>query len=312
MGDPNWGQGAQGAAGGAMMGAAYGSMIPGVGTLAGGLLGGALGGLGGLFGGGPSDERDEYQKLLMDMYRGYQGQQIGPAAQAQQSGLVGNRNAYISSLEQQAAGNGPSAARGLMQQATDKGMRNATAMAQGAGGRGVNMGAALRNAQGTGSAMQMQNSQSMGIMRNQEQLQAQQMLGGAINAGIGQDNQMSQFNAGQMNQMEIARAANALGITQAQMQMLINAGGMSSQPQPGMGTSILAGGAQALPYMLQLAQARKGAPQQGPGVPQGAITSPGQVDPVSAYWRGPMGQQGVPQGPITMPSQVPANSDQDY
>lgn len=273
--DPNYGQGAQGAVGGAMAGAAYGSMIPGVGTLAGGLIGGALGGLGGLFGGGPSDERDEYQKLLMDMYHGYQGQQIGPAAQAQQSGLVGNRNAYIGSLEQQAAGNGPSAARGLMQQATDKGMRNATAMAQGAGGRGVNMGAALRNAQGTGAAMQMQNSQNMGIMRNQEQLQAQQMLGGAINAGIGQDNQMSQFNANQMNQMEVARAANALGITQAQMQMLINAGGMSGAPQPGMGTSILAGGAQALPYMLQLAQARKGQPQPQPGPPNVGLANAG-------------------------------------
>jgi hypothetical protein len=141
-------------------------------------------------------------------------------------------------------------------------MRNATALAQGAGGRGVNMGAALRNAQGTGSAMQMQNSQNMGIMRNQEQLQATQMLGGAINQGIGQDNQMSQFNANAMNQMEVARAANALGITQMQYQMLMGAGQLSGQPQPGMGSSILAGGAQALPYMLQLAQARKGNPQQ--------------------------------------------------
>lgn len=273
--DPNWGQGAQGAAGGAMAGAAYGSMIPGVGTLAGGLIGGALGGLGGLFGGGPSDERDEYQKLLMEMYRGYQGQQIGPAAQAQQSQLVGNRNAYITSLEQQAAGNGPSAARGLMQQATDKGMRNATAMAQGAGGRGVNMGAALRNAQGTGAAMQMQNSQNMGIMRNQEQLQAQQMLGGAINQGIGQDNQMSQFNANAMNQMEVARAANALGITQMQYQMLVGAGKLSGPPQPGMGSSILAGGAQALPYMLQLAQARKNQPQPQPGTPNVGLANAG-------------------------------------
>lgn len=274
MADPNWGQGAQGAAGGAMAGAAYGSMVPGIGTLAGGLIGGALGGLGGLFGGGPTDERDEYQKLLMDMYKGYQGQQIGPAAQAQQSGLVGNRNAYISSLEQQMAGNGPSAARGLMQQATDKGMRNATAMAQGAGGRGVNMGAALRNAQGTGSAMQMQNSQNMGIMRNQEQLQATQMLGGAINQGIGQDNQMNQFNANAMNQMEVARAANALGITQMQYQMLMGGGQLSGQPQPGMGSSILAGGAQALPYMLQLAQARKGNPQQ-PGQPNVGLANAG-------------------------------------
>lgn len=311
---PDWGQGAQGAVGGAATGAAYGSMImPGWGTAIGGAFGGLAGGLGGLFGGGDEDPKDEYRKLLMDLYAGYKStaKQIGPAAQAQQSGLVANRANYIAQLEQAAAGNGPSAARGLMQQGTDQGVRNATAMAQGAGGRGVNMGAALRNAQGQGAAMQMRNAQNMGIMRNQEQMQAQQMLGSAIGQGINSDNQMSQFNVGQMNNMEIQRAANALGITQLQMQMLMSAGNMAPAPHPGIGTSLLAGAANAVPGLLQMAQQSQ---QPGmPGVPQGAITSPGQVDPMAPYRRpdpgyiNPMNNPYASSGPITMPGQLPPN-----
>lgn len=312
MADWDTGQGIQGGVGGAMTGAGVGSMImPGVGTA----IGAGVGFLGGLFGGGfgGGSEQDEYQKLLKDLASGYGGRQapqMGPAAQAAQSQLMQNRQQFIAQLEAQAAGTGPSAARQLMQQATDKGQRNATAMAAGAGGRGVNAGAAMRNAMGTGAAMQMQNSQNMGVLRSQEQLNAMGQLGQNLQAGIGQDQQLNMFNTGQMNdqsQMNAQLQMQMLGLnTQAQLQALGMAGGMAS---PGLGTSIMAGGAQAFPGLMQLA-GQMNKPQQGYG---GAIgPQPGQP----GYAQSPMGQrqqnlqnayiqQNTPQAPQA-PAPLPA------
>ncbi len=271
--------GLQGAAGGAMAGGAIGGP-PGA------LIGGGLGLLGGLFGGG--DEKDEYQRLLQELAAGYQGRQapqMGPAQQASQSQLVNNRNQFITQLEAQARGEGPSAARQLMQQATDKGVRNATAMASGAGGRGVNAGAAMRNAMNTGSAMQMQNSQNMGVMRSQEQLNAMGQLGQNLQAGIGQDQQLGMWNAGQMNDQAALNAQlqmQMLGLnTNAQLQALGMAGGMAT---PSMGTQLLAGGAAAVPGLLQMRQqwnqqSPQPAPRYGFGKqPGGIATSVGDFD----------------------------------
>lgn len=311
MAEWNTSQGVQGGVGGAMTGAGIGSMImPGVGTA----VGAGLGFLGGFFGGGygGGDEKDEYQRLLKELAAGYGGRQapqMGPAQQAGASQLVNNRNQFIAQLEAQARGEGPSAARQLMQQATDQGVRNATAIASGAGGRGVNAGASMRNAMNTGAAMQMQNGQNMGVMRAQEQLNAMGQLGQNLQSGIGQDQQLNMWNAGQMNDQAALNAQlqmQMLGLnTNAQLQALNMAGGMSS---PGLGTQILAGGAQAMPGLLQMGQ-QMNRGQVGYG---GAIgPQPGQP----GWNQSPMGQrqqamqnayiqQNTPQAPA-MPPPLP-------
>lgn len=309
MGDVNWGQGAQGAAGGALQGAGMGSMImPGVGTAIGAGLGGLAGFFGGAFGGG--DEKDEYKELLKKLAMGYQDQQapqMGPAAQAAQSSLTNNRNAFITQLEAQAAGNGPSAARQMMQQGTDQGVRNMTATAAGAGGRGVNAGASMRTAMGQGSAMQMQNTQNMGVMRAQEQLNAMGQLGQNLQSGIGQDQQLGMFNAGQQNDQMGLNAQllmQKLGLDRgSQLQALGMASGMAS---PGMGSSILAGGAGAFPGLMQAA-GQMNQPKPGYG---GAI---GPQMGQAGWDSSPMGQRqqalqnayAVPQnGGVTSPGQM--------
>lgn len=273
-----WEQGLQGAGAGAMTGGAIGGPVgAGAGAL--------IGGLAGWFGGG--DEKDEYQRLLMELANGYKDRtapQMGPAQQAGQSALVNNRNQFITQLEAQARGEGPSAARQLMQQATDKGVRNATAIAAGAGGRGVNAGASMRNAMNTGAAMQMQNGQNMGVMRAQEQLNAMGQLGQNIQQGIGQDQQLNMWNAGQMNDQAALNAQlqmQMLGLnTQAQLQALGMGGGMAS---PGLGTQLLAGASTAVPGLLQMKQ--QWGQQQGYG---GAIgPQPGQP----GWAQSPMGQR---------------------
>lgn len=275
MPDYSWSQGAQGAMGGATAGFAVGGPL-------GGLIGGGLGLLGG-FGGDPQAEYQEMLKKLMSGYQNRTAPQMGQAAQAGQSQLMGNRAQLIAQLEAQARGDGPSAARLQMQQAADRTAQMMSSNAAGAGGRGVNAGAAMRNAGNQAANVMQQNNQNMGIMRAQEQLNAMGQLGQNINAGIGQDNQMSQWNAGAQNDQASLNA-------QLQMQML----GLNDRSQlqaigmgmggagQGLGTSLMAGGAMAAPMLMQMRQA------------QGAQYGyKGAIGPQ-------MGQQGWDQSPMGM------------
>lgn len=247
----DWGQGFQGAAGGAMAGGAFGGPI-------GAAIGGGVGLLGGLFGGG--DERNEYQEMLKKLAGGYGSRTApqGSASLAGRSGLEANRNALIAQLEAQARGEGPSAARIQMQEAMDRAAGAQASAASGAGGRGVNAGAALRNAQNNTAAIQAQGSRDMATMRAQEQLAATQALGGVLGQGINADNSLSSFNAGQQNQMTQANmqaVLQQLGLNDAsQLQALMAAMGGSA---PGMGTQILAGGAQAMPWLMQMGKPKQ-------------------------------------------------------
>lgn len=280
---PNWGQGAQGAAGGAMAGGAFGGPL-------GAVIGGGVGGLAGLFGGGGTDE---YQDMLMKLSKGY-GNRTAPqadaAAQAGASQLNTNRAALIAQLEAQARGEGPSAAQNQMREAMDRAAGAQSSAAAGAGGRGVNSGAAYRNAANNTAAVQAQGARDSATLRSQEQLNATGQLGGVIGQGINSDNALSTFNSGQSNDMARANLMaklQTMGLNdEAQLRALLGAGGMAG---PGMGTQLLAGGANAVPGLLQYKQQQaymdylKGAQGGGAG---GLI--PGQ-------YRG---------GPITNPSQV--------
>ena len=247
-------QAAQGAVGGALTGATIGSVGGPMGTAVGAGVGAIAGGVAGWFGGG--DEKDEYQRKLEELaahYANMSAPELGQAAQGVQSQLVSNRAALISQLEAQARGEGPSAAAQMMQRGADSAVRGMTAQASGAGGRGVNAGAAMREAQNAGVGMQMQNLQNTGIIRSQEQLNAQGQLGQNISQGISSDNQMSQFNAGQNNQfamqqalLEMQQRGLASGTSMQSLQM---GAGMA---QPGMGTSLLAAGANSVPQLMQM------------------------------------------------------------
>lgn len=245
---PNWSGGLQGAGGGAMAGGAMGGPW-------GAAIGGVLGGLGGLFGGGG---QSEYEDMLKNLSQGY-GKRTAPQTMttqtAQQSGLNQNRAALISQLEAQARGEGPSAAMLQMREAMDRASGAQASAAAGAGGRGVNAGAALRHASDNTAAVQAQGARDTATLRSQEQLNATQQLGGVIGQGIGADQQLGMFNAGQQN--DTARAnlmaqLQMIGINdEAQLRALMGAGGMAG---PGMGTQILAGGANAVPGLLQMKQ----------------------------------------------------------
>lgn len=264
MADENWGQGAQGALGGAMAGSFAGPIGMGLGALIGGGLG--------LFGGGGASD---YQAQLQQLAAGYgkrTAPQIGPAAQAGQSGFRQNQAGLISLLESMARGQGPSAAALQMRDAMDRASAAQSSAAAGAGGRGVNAGAAMRTAMNNTAAIQSQGARDTATLRAQEQLNATGMLGNVIGQARGADDAMSQFNAGQRNSV-------ANSNLQAQLQML----GLNDESQlralmaamggagPGLGASLLAGGAMA--FMPGLNHWDKNHPNNGQGgysLPPGA------------------------------------------
>lgn len=239
---PNWGQGTQGAMGGAMAGSFGGPVGMGIGAAVGGVLG--------LFGGGGEDPNKRYRQMLEE-YSRRQATQMGPAAQAGNSSLMGNRSSLVAQLEAMARGEGPSAAAIQMREAMDRAAGAQASAASGAGGRGVNAGAAMRNAQNNTAAITAQGARDTATLRAQEQMSAIGQLGGVIGQGIATDNQHSQFNTGQLNQHQIENL-RAIGIhNQQQLNAIISAMGGTQAPQPGMGTQILAGGANAFMPGLQ-------------------------------------------------------------
>jgi hypothetical protein len=264
----NWGQGFQGAAGGAMAGGAFGGPL-------GAVIGGGLGFAGGLFGGG--GEQAKYQEQLQKLATGYGNRtapQAGPASTAGNSGFRGNQAGLIAQLEAMGRGEGPSAAQMQMREAMDRAAGSQASAAAGAGGRGVNAGGALRNAMNNTAAIQQQGARDTATMRAQEQFNALGQLGQVTAQGRAADEQVGMFNAGQQNNMSQFNAQQQmqmLGLNDAsQLKALFGAMGME---QPGMGSQILAGGANAVPGLLQWNQQRKmaaGQPQMKQPTPPGA------------------------------------------
>ncbi len=280
MGDAGWEGAAQGAAGGAMAGAAFGPWGAAIGGVAGGLIGG--------FSGMNSGSYEDQLKALYERYQNMPTPQAGPAAQGSVSAYRQNQAALVAQLEAMSRGEGPSAAQMQMREAFDRAAGAQASAAAGAGGRGVNAGAAYRNASNNTAAFGAQAARDTATLRAQEQFQATGMLGGVLAQGRAGDESMSQFNAQQQNATAMANLQaqlSKMGITtSAQLQTLLAAMGAAG---PGMGTQILAGGAQAMPVLLN----RQPTPQpqapvaSAPTLQSGPVTQPSQTGMFGQYQR---------------------------
>lgn len=118
----------------------------------------------------------------------------------------------IQQLQGQAAGTGPSLAQAQLQQATDRNMQQA--MAMGVSQRGAGQTAALHNIAGQRAGIGQQMAGDSAMLRLQEQMAAQQQLGGLLGGMYGQDMQGRQFGMGgqtglslAQEQLELARRA---------------------------------------------------------------------------------------------------------
>jgi hypothetical protein len=253
----DYGGGAKGAAGGAAVGTA---ILPGWGTA----IGAGVGGLIGLFGGGDGNNAQaEQQKAiqaklqaLADSYSGRAAPQLTqPVNQAQAGQYSAQQAGLISQLQSMAAGGGPSAAAIQMREAMDRAAAAQTSAAAGAGGRGVNQGAAYLNAANNGAAIAAQGARDTSTLRAQEQLNAVGQLGQNLAVARGADDQMAQFNAGAQNTRDLANLQaqlQMLGLNdEGQLRALTAQLGGNVNTGPGIGTQILAGGAQLLPYLVQ-------------------------------------------------------------
>lgn len=200
----NWGQGAQGAAGGAAVGTA---ILPGWGTA----IGAGVGGLMGLFGGssnpsleGYSQRRDQLQAGIMGA-QGRGGAQIGEYERSAggQEFRTGQQQ-LVNQLQLQASGRGPSLAGMQAQQVAQQSLAQQQAMAAGAGPGNEAMAArqAAMNAGGTMQGLAQTSAQA----RMAEQINARQQLAGVLSGARGQDIGNEQFNAGNYNQRQAAQA----------------------------------------------------------------------------------------------------------
>ena len=236
-------QGIQGAIGGGSVGSAAGPW--------GTAIGAGVGLLGGLFGGGGgASENQAYKEELRKLASQYGSRQ---APQTGYSDVRPQQQGLISQLQALASGSGPSAAALQMQEAMDRASAAQTSAAAGAGGRGVNQGAAYLNAANNSAAVMAQGARDTATLRAQEQLNATGQLGQVL----GNTRQADEAT----NMANLQAKLHMLGLNDdAQLKALMSAVGVNTGP--GLGTQILAGGAQALPSILQMRGAGGSSPQQ--------------------------------------------------
>lgn len=205
MPDWNWGGAGQGAVAGGTTGAAFGPW--------GAAIGAGIGGItGGLFGGGGDDGRKLTKEDRMRALAFYeqlgQGQaaQAGPASLAEQSAFRSNQRDLVGRLEALSRGEGPSLAQEQLRAATDRASNQQYAMAAGARG---NPALAARNAANQAGSLQSQAAGQAAMARAAEQLGALQQLGGVTGQARMMDEGLSQYNAGQQNQVGMFNANQA-------------------------------------------------------------------------------------------------------
>lgn len=157
-----------------------------------------VGGISDVFFPGPPQVADPY-KINESSY-GMPNAAANQAMLAQRAGAADNRQTLnmsdaqssrdiqgglIQQLQGQAAGTGPSIAQQQLQKATDQNIANTQAAA--ASGRGPSAGGAQYNAQNRMAQAQQQGAGDSAMLRLQEQMQAQNMLGNVAGQQRGQD-----------------------------------------------------------------------------------------------------------------------------
>lgn len=245
----------QGGIGGGMAGSAFGPY--------GTAIGAGVGILGGLFGGDGQAANQQYKDRLSKLADSFSGRE---APQTGYSGFRDQQAGMISQLQAMAMGQGPSAAAIQMREAMDRAAAAQTSAAAGAGGRGVNQGAAYLNAANNTAAIMAQGARDTSALRAQEQINATGQLSQALQASRQADEATNMAN--------LQAKLHVLGLNdEGQLRALLGAVGVNTGP--GLGTQILAGGASALPSILQM---NSNSQQGGGGLPlQIPITRPSQV-----------------------------------
>jgi hypothetical protein len=165
------------------------------------------------------------------------GPQIATGAQDQ---FRGQQMGLAQQLMGQAQGKGPSIAQAQLQQATDRNMAQAMALgaSQNAGTRGAG---ALRGIANQQAQIGQQMAADSGLLRLQEQQQAQGLLNQVLAGGRGQDLGLATSQAGMdlqsrgMNdQLTQFYVQQGLSLDQAQMQARMQMEGMKSSQNLGM------------------------------------------------------------------------------
>lgn len=137
----------------------------------------------------------------------------------------------MSQLQGQANGTGPSIAQGQLQRASDANLAQSMAMAQSMGGMGA--GAGLRGISQQRAGVGQQLASDSGLLRLQEQQQAQGLLANVTAGGRGQDIGLATGQAGLFQQAGLANqgAQNQFALTQAGFNQAANQANLSSSIQ---------------------------------------------------------------------------------
>lgn len=161
-----------------------------------------------------------FQSNLWNQLNNAKNTQV-PAAYIQQGAQDQFRNqqqTLAQALLAQSQGQGPSLAQSQLQQATDRNLQQALALQ--ASQRCASAGQGLRNIGMQAANINQQAAQQSAALRMQEQMAAQQQLGGVLESGRGQDIGLA-VNQAQLNQQaQIQQAQLQAQQAQAYMQML--------------------------------------------------------------------------------------------
>lgn len=183
-----------------------------------GFLGDVVGKVGNMFGFGGGMNQFNAQAPTNDFQAQGQGIDFASAiknAMTGANGISAQQQSLVNALQSQAAGNGPSIAQPMLQQATDQNTQQAAGLM--GSQKGMNAGLQGRQIAQQRAGIQQQGAQGMALLRNQEQLGAQGMLGQTLGT-MGQQNlgmlgtaghlgAQDWWNAQQLNQATAAQNA---------------------------------------------------------------------------------------------------------
>lgn len=221
--------------------------------------------MGDLFGGGGLTSAQQIQKQndQEKLKYGVNDVSLDPNALAQQQN-------FVSALQAQANGVGPSAAGQLLKNQADQ--NNANALSMAASQRGVNSGGALRQALQQNAISNQQSGQQAALARTQEQLGATGMLGNQLN---GMQQQGLNVQAQNQNSALASKglAAQAQGQKNAQNQDLLG--------------GILKGGATALSFLAAKGGMVPGFADGGTIMPVSPLDPSGPSSAVGKYLSAP-------------------------